>query len=1216
MPSSQHSPAVKEAVQTYLRRLSEANSAEFVSGDNVELLIFKNSHYLVAFAFAGNDVDATYETSYESFKTLYRKHQAEWDKLDTAYVLCVSPDTKKLYALSSRIEADTYFCRKFVVPLTERVSDSLAQLPFLPLVTPEGPSLRPPSAQTFLHRCGVGAPLARDIVVQHVRSPAGIVEDCLEAKHARSKLSRTRTRVEIQADASAEPVRLAQITIENFRAYRRAQTFDFGRDITVLYGPNGFGKTSFFDAIDFAATGSIGRLERSNEAQFSKLAAHLDASNTEESSVRLSFSDSGILHRLVRTVSESKQATLDEAPEPRDVVLRRLTVGGAAVADRVDNLISLFRATHLFSQTSQELAKDFSEKSTLSSRIVSRLLAFEDYANAVKKSSDVAELLKARINEGETNIAKANVELKAAQNALDQLKQTTTTFRTPGALNAEIDALRRTLSDLQFNIPKGRGADAAIVRGWRAALESRLAGVAAAKDRLAVLAQEVVRVPEIVKEVASIQQRLAALEVNRGAANQRGVLAAQAQQAADNTLRELVPRLQQAQQRVETLRWLRATKGAYDALVVEERSAASELEAASKTCLSARAEESRLAAELEPKLTSARTGTQRSEKIQSHLSAVTQLRTDLPQWAAAVARLPEVQRQVGETQASLAALLSKGTELKQQIDANAAEQLRLTRIIQSVDRNQTEIKQLLSRLQQHLAGDGICPLCGQDHGSNDHLVARINRQLSQDAASGARAELAAARQLGQSYTQELAGNSSAQQEMRARVNALTGEASVLTQQMNQYELTATSLGFVVGSSFPVLARAVELQQSAISEESVRESESNRAIAVDVDNAQKSKSAATSAVAVATAKERSLQQRLDDIRRRLDVLRSDPRASNPTFGVPLPELTPFESDAASALASVHTVHAAGTESRAAALAQIEAASKEETKARNDQAPLRSRLAELEKNRAGIVGRLKDAKLPEDATASEVNAEIEKTAASQAQLQSLQARLSGVEVGLDAVTTAAALNQLRENVQKIRRQLSALKSQRSALKPWHSHFSSIRRLLSSEQQEAINNFLQQYGPRTSIIQRRLRAVYGFDDIKIASSRSDIRVTVERNGEDVRPIDYFSESQKQTLLLGLFFTACSSQNWSSFSPILLDDPVTHFDDLNTYALLDLILGFLRSDMGRRQFIISTCDEKLLQLAQQKFEHLGDAAVFYRFVSFSENGPEVERIHQSPIQ
>ena len=97
------------------------------------------------------------------------------------------------------------------------------------------------------------------------------------------------------------------------------------------------------------------------------------------------------------------------------------------------------------------------------------------------------------------------------------------------------------------------------------------------------------------------------------------------------------------------------------------------------------------------------------------------------------------------------------------------------------------------------------------------------------------------------------------------------------------------------------------------------------------------------------------------------------------------------------------------------------------------------------------------------------------------------------------------------------------------------------------------------------------------------------VKRQGEELRPTDYFSQSQQQTLLLGLFLTACISQTWSSLSPVFLDDPVTHFDDLNTYAFLDLILGLIESDVGKRQFVISTCDEKLLQQARYKFRHLG---------------------------
>ena len=76
------------------------------------------------------------------------------------------------------------------------------------------------------------------------------------------------------------------------------------------------------------------------------------------------------------------------------------------------------------------------------------------------------------------------------------------------------------------------------------------------------------------------------------------------------------------------------------------------------------------------------------------------------------------------------------------------------------------------------------------------------------------------------------------------------------------------------------------------------------------------------------------------------------------------------------------------------------------------------------------------------------------------------------------------------------------------------------------------------------------------------------------------------------------------------MMDDPVTHFDDLNTYALLDLISGLLQSPDGARQFVISTCDEKLLQLARQKFRHLKDAAKFYRFSEIGAEGPLVSEM------
>lgn len=186
--------------------------------------------------------------------------------------------------------------------------------------------------------------------------------------------------------------------------------------------------------------------------------------------------------------------------------------------------------------------------------------------------------------------------------------------------------------------------------------------------------------------------------------------------------------------------------------------------------------------------------------------------------------------------------------------------------------------------------------------------------------------------------------------------------------------------------------------------------------------------------------------------------------------------------------------------------------------------------------------------------------------QAQLFALRDKVSSQELAVDtaaaaATATAAARTQLQNNMRAKEQVAIAVEERRRKYEPWLTYFAGLARLLSSQQQVATSNFTYEYGPRTSVIQRRLRSVYGFDDVEINSRDGAINVRVKRNGETLRPTDYFSQSQQQTLMLGLFLTACSSQTWSSFSPVFLDDPVTHFDDLNTCALLDLIVGLLES-------------------------------------------------------
>lgn len=95
-------------------------------------------------------------------------------------------------------------------------------------------------------------------------------------------------------------IKLNSLEIESFRAYRERQTFDFTcrsgdpAQLVVIYAPNGFGKTSFFDAIEWGLTGKISRIENNtiikNTAKFERghILKNLDS---KDLSGRVKFTD-------------------------------------------------------------------------------------------------------------------------------------------------------------------------------------------------------------------------------------------------------------------------------------------------------------------------------------------------------------------------------------------------------------------------------------------------------------------------------------------------------------------------------------------------------------------------------------------------------------------------------------------------------------------------------------------------------------------------------------------------------------------------------------------------------------------------------------------------------------------------------------------------------------------------------------------------------------
>jgi exonuclease SbcC len=222
-----------------------------------------------------------------------------------------------------------------------------------------------------------------------------------------------------------------------------------------------------------------------------------------------------------------------------------------------------------------------------------------------------------------------------------------------------------------------------------------------------------------------------------------------------------------------------------------------------------------------------------------------------------------------------------------------------------------------------------------------------------------------------------------------------------------------------------------------------------------------------------------------------------------------------------------------------------------------------------------------------------------------LDELRRRCITLERTIDAAQRSALLAEFEAQAQSLAKQTQTLveaSERMSTVKKW---FTSVKDALERQSSNAVTNHVEAFGPLVSLIQKRLRAVYGFGDVSLLAKGNEIRVVVGWKTKRVKPSDYFSDSQKQILMLSLFLAGRLTQTWSGFAPILMDDPITHFDDLNAFGFVELIRGLISTSPGKRQFFISTCEDRLFELMQKKFSFAEGGAIFYRFEGIGPDGP-----------
>lgn len=1175
---------------------------EVLREDCLPLLLMLRSHAITAFA-VGDEAD--YELLYEAFKKHYLKRTSEWAAKDVSFVFCLPAKTTVHESFSSRVEVDVYFCRKYVVQLGHDLAGSLARLPFLPLSpVAQGIQTRPPSAQTLLRQRNLKAELAKVLVVPSQSSASSILSACLEGIYgAPDKVAGApaETSSEFTAEERVQAT-LKSISIQNFRAYRTKKEFALGSAVTVLYGPNGFGKTSFFDAIDFAVTGGVGRLAKASGG-LAKAAKHLD-SDDESTVVALTLEREGKQHIITRDLAEPNNAQVDGKITSRKDVLGLLTGGASAAVDRVENMVALFRATHLFSQDSQELTRDVEEKSELPADIVSRMLAFEDYVSGLKKAEDVLKLARQMLTEAQRQAQSARGSIDAERVELKRLEGLASADTSPDALDTRFTELEQAILASGFNMS---GVNPRDTRALRAMLESSATEAVSSRMTVSKALEHVAALKTLNVQLepmsAQLEERKALVETAEASANtaseRLGVLTSELAQCKSQE--------QSVQNQREWFAWAASVQPEYAQLTAQSQAIAESLSTLNQllnqqresqsNAQSARQDAAATLQRLDAALKAAGDSRARVQRVKEQ--------ADL--WAQAEPRLLAAQTLEARLRGLPEAKHARLGEAQQAVLAQEVLVARVERELSSVRANDTSLQKLIAELRTHVDGK-TCLLCGHDHGSQDALLAAIDRRMAQsdlvvrlsETLASERTKLQAQVAARQTLSDELGQEE--QQLGQARI-----EREQLERQRTTYETALSSIGLSLSND--TVQKLAQMSAQAHEAEMLAASAVNDArqllAAADVTLA-----AAQDSYQASERERQASMTSLEGVKGRLNELLADANRGAVNLAAGLPALAEQLGDVEARLAQASlSVQNASTSLdtqkvvHAAAKATLAAARTGHQQAAQIWNTYQTNVQSLV---AALTASGLDSEVPEE----QLHQRIQESTARETIAIGLRDRVADLEVAVDTAATSAAFQNMRDRIVVSEKLVAQADERARKVEPWVTYFEDVTKLLGVQQAAATEHFINQYGPRTAVIQQRLRPVYGFGEIEVSSKDSAIGIRVHRKGQELRPTDYFSQSQVQTLVLGLFLTACSSQTWSGFSSIMMDDPVTHFDDLNTYALLDLILGLQSSPEGERQFVISTCDEKLLQLARQKFKHMGAAARFYRFSAIGAEGPLVSEI------
>lgn len=1179
-------------------------------------IIEYNSH-IVAFSLLNNDLDLKEAISFNIFRQLYIENQRKWNNFDLNLVYCNTNNDIDVSKLN-QVELDPYFCKKYVIDFTDstKIGDQLRNLPFVPLLSNNIKIVnRPLTAKELLKQYGVDSSLIDSFIIRRTKSPETILNDCLKVKEipkwndlqVSSNLPKKDAALEIPLKR-----RLSKITINNFRAYKHKQ-FDFDADIVVLYGNNGLGKTSLFEAIDFACTGSVLRLDErkisKNLTRFNNVLKNLDSENVKDTFINFEINDGSKSEQAERYLNDRTRLISDNNSLDRKQAIEFISkLEYELLGMGTDELVSLFRATHLFGQELQGLiTPKFMTDSILSNDLVSRMLSFQDYTEGINKGNDVLKYFKKILKDEKSIISEKQSEVNTNN---IEISNYSGKYKTPKT-TIEISSLRNILAEKLNNtsiiVPKTINSN--ILENIRIEFQKQLE---TKKSDLRIINKLFKMFDEYRKCIGRYEdnnkaiKQLEALDEkeNKNKINFETDIANQGEQ-----IKELNKSLKNNEAILENVQWLISKYDEYQRIIKFIEVKEKELKIRSEE-LNDNVKELQKCDTQKQKL---ELGLQENN---SNLKQIEILITNSNKLLSKLEEYNSLKETIKNNNIKRKELLKKIDLFQEQLTKTNKEINKITRKlnevnsqIENLQKDHEELVLLLENIEKYILTNE-CPVCGFEHESKEVLLKKLKARVGSkniylEQLTKSRTE----------YTKQLRAE-------KLTYKNLETEMSTVRDDMGSLENnTVTSQNSLQSIKDLANQLNVRLDEGSISDtlkkmlqnatsDKKGKNELIKQSSDTIDELEKKKVSLKMNIkeidgAIKTTN--SLIEKYSNDKKKLDNQNLNEKL---TFRNTITEIN-----------NAHLKLSRESESHKLKIIDIEksvtASKKSLQEAKDSLTDLSKKIKAIQKQNTNnenyinvFLEILTGIKLDKNITKNQLTQHIDSLESDIDTINSYLREVNQIEVSLIASQTTALIANLQIKNDRLQNEISKIQNKCKNIELWSIYFEQLVKVLNDTRSKSIEDYIKNLGPLASKIQQRLRAVYNFGEIKLVSDKGDVHVKAQHLDNELMPTDYFSESQIQILILSLFLSAALTQNWSSFSTILLDDPVTHFDDMNCYAFTDLIRGIVDTTDNKYQFIISTCEERLYALMKQKFARMNGKAIFYEFRTIGKDGPVIDNV------